>query len=151
MHSVGVSESWHSNTPIGNQCNKHVPPCSGNRRVPKWVETKMPAFHLCLRSSYLLPSSAHVLNHPPTKNNVRAVGTLRCACQCQKNKNRRLHQWYSRGYKLLLMTFLGLINDLTMLIEYVAVEVLRGTRTSPVQSRALFTCIAGVCVLHLVR
>ena len=49
------------------------------------------------------------------------------------------------------MTFLGLINDLTMLIEYVAVEVLRGTRTSPVQSRALFTCIAGVCVLHLVR
>ena len=49
------------------------------------------------------------------------------------------------------MTFLGLINDLTMLIEYVAVEVLRGTRTSPVRSRALFTCIAGVCVLHLVR
>lgn len=45
------------------------------------------------------------------------------------------------------MTFLGLINDLTMLIEYVAVKVLRGTRTSPVQSRALFTCIAGVCVL----
>jgi len=35
-----------------------------------------------------------------------------------------------------------------MLIEYVAVKVLRGTRTSPVQSRALFfTCIAGVCVL----
>lgn len=35
------------------------------------------------------------------------------------------------------MTFLGLINDLTMLIEYVAVKVLRGTRTSPVQSRGV--------------